>query len=162
VQGVSPCKARRAFALLPGYSAVMARYEHLPIYKASLDVAVWFEQAVAGFSRYHKYTLGTELRNQSREIVSLVAQANSERDKAPHLKQLRVKLDELLILMRIAKEARAFKRFESYQHAVTLVAGVCRQNEGWLKSVSGASTGAKARGPESGRRRRRSRSERAD
>ena len=43
----------------------MARYEHLPIYKQALDAAVHFEQVVAGFSRYHKYTLGTEIRNQS-------------------------------------------------------------------------------------------------
>ena len=27
----------------------MARYEHLPIYKQALDVAVYFERAVAGF-----------------------------------------------------------------------------------------------------------------
>ncbi len=48
---------------------VMARYEHLPIYKQSMDVAVHFEKVVAGFSRYHKYTLGTELRNKSRDVV---------------------------------------------------------------------------------------------
>jgi hypothetical protein len=29
----------------------MARYEHLPIYKQALDVAVHFEKVVAGFSR---------------------------------------------------------------------------------------------------------------
>ena len=40
----------------------MARYEHLPIYKQAMDVAVHFEKVVTGFSRYHKYTLGTELR----------------------------------------------------------------------------------------------------
>jgi hypothetical protein len=33
----------------------VARYEHLPIYKAALDVAVHFECVVAGFSLYHKY-----------------------------------------------------------------------------------------------------------
>jgi hypothetical protein len=44
----------------------MARYEHLPIYKAALDMTVHFEKLVAGFSRYHKYTLGTELRESSR------------------------------------------------------------------------------------------------
>ena len=139
----------------------MARYEHLPIYRQAMDVAIWFEQAVAGFSRYHKYTLGSELRNLSREIVSLIAQANSEADKAPHLKRLRTRLDELLILMRIAKEARAFKSFNSYQHAVTEVAKVCRQNEGWLKSVT-AAAGGDARGPEPARRQRRPRAERAD
>lgn len=47
----------------------MARYEHLPIYKQAMDVAVHFEKVVAGLSRYHKHTLGTELRNKSREVV---------------------------------------------------------------------------------------------
>lgn len=32
----------------------VARYEHLPIYKAALDAAVRFERVVTGFSRYHK------------------------------------------------------------------------------------------------------------
>jgi hypothetical protein len=51
----------------------VARYEHLPIYKQALDVAVHFEKVVAGFSRYHKYTLGTELRNQSwTPLIALV------------------------------------------------------------------------------------------
>jgi hypothetical protein len=55
----------------------MARYEHLPIYKQALDAATHFETVVAGFSRYHKYTLGTELRNKSREALALVVRANS-------------------------------------------------------------------------------------
>jgi hypothetical protein len=50
----------------------MARYEHLPIYKAALDTAVHFEKVVVGFSRYHKYTLGTELRHASRQVVEQV------------------------------------------------------------------------------------------
>jgi hypothetical protein len=50
----------------------MARYEHLPIYKKALDVAVHFEKVVAGFSRYHKYTLGSELHNQSWAVVSAI------------------------------------------------------------------------------------------
>jgi len=37
----------------------MARYEHLPICECALDLTVHFEKLVAGFSRYHKYTLGT-------------------------------------------------------------------------------------------------------
>jgi hypothetical protein len=41
----------------------MARTEHLPIYKASYDLCLYLEQVVRGFSRYHKYTLGTDLRD---------------------------------------------------------------------------------------------------
>jgi hypothetical protein len=79
----------------------MARYEHLAIYKQALDVAVHFEQVVAGFSRYHKYTLGTELRNQSRAVVAAIVKANAARDKRAPLLVLRERLDELLITVRI-------------------------------------------------------------
>ncbi len=38
----------------------MARYEHLPIYKKAMDLSIYFEKIVRNFSRYHKYTLGSE------------------------------------------------------------------------------------------------------
>lgn len=106
------------------------------LYKQAMDVAVHFEQIVAGFSRYHKYTLGTELRNTSREIVGIIIQANSARDKQPDLLRLRERLEALLVLMRLAKEVRAFKSFNAYVHAVEIVGSVPRQNEGWLRSVT--------------------------
>ncbi len=77
-----------------------------------------FEKVVAGFSRYHKYTLGSELRNKSRGIVSLIVKANSAQDKHPQLVRLREALEELLILVRIAKEAKAFKNFKYFQFAI--------------------------------------------
>jgi len=89
----------------------MARYEHLPIYKAALDAAVHFENVVAGFSRYHKYTLGTELRNASRLVVEQVIRANSARERLPELIRLRDGLERVLVLMRLAKEVKAFKSF---------------------------------------------------
>ena len=47
----------------------MARHEHLPIYKSALDMTAYFKKLVAGFSRYHNYTLGTELRKGSRALL---------------------------------------------------------------------------------------------
>ncbi|MES9905746.1 MAG: four helix bundle protein [Sedimenticola sp.] len=141
----------------------MARYEHLPIYKAAMDLAIHFEKVVAGFSRYHKYTLGTELRNSSRGVVSLITQANSAQEKGAKLEALRVHLDELLILIRLAKEVKAFKSFSAYQFTVEQVGSICRQNEGWLRSVSNGQGKGRQRGPESSRRRvRPSRRERAE
>jgi hypothetical protein len=127
----------------------MARYEHLPIYKKALDVAVHFEKVVAGFSRYHKYTLGSELRNQSRAVVTAVVKANSETNKLPALLALRDRLEELTLTVRLAKEVRAFKSFKSYQYAVEEVVSVSRQNEGWIRSLSGKVQGGQNRPPSS-------------
>jgi len=33
----------------------MAYYEHLPIYRKAIDMAVSFEEIVRNFSRYNKY-----------------------------------------------------------------------------------------------------------
>ena len=60
----------------------MARHEHLPIYKAALDMTVHFEKLVAGFSRYHKYTLGTELRQGSRAALQQVLRTNNAATRA--------------------------------------------------------------------------------
>ena len=40
----------------------MAQYEHLPIYKSAMDVAVYFEKTVKNFSRYHKLNLSSNKR----------------------------------------------------------------------------------------------------
>jgi hypothetical protein len=126
----------------------MARYEHLPIYKKAFDLAAHMEKVVAGFSRYHKYTLGTELRNRSREIVLVIIKANSSRDKTGHLMRLRNDLEELLLLIRLAKETKAFKSFNAFAYVAGEVASVSRQNEGWLKAC------ISKRGPESSGKRR--------
>ncbi len=133
----------------------MARYEHLPIYKQAMDVAVHFEKLVAGFSRYHKYSLGTELRNKSREIVAHIIRANAQQDKVPMLLALRGQLDELFILIRLAKEVQAFKSFSAYQFTVEQVASICRQNEAWLRTMMGKQGEDGQSGPEAGRRGRR-------
>ena len=47
------------------------------------------------FSRYHKYTLGSELRAKRREIVGVIIAANSRVEKLPLLLELREKLEGL-------------------------------------------------------------------
>jgi hypothetical protein len=114
----------------------MARYEHLPIYKAALDMTVHFEKLVAGFSRYHKYTLGTELREGSRAVLKQVLRANhasTASQRVVELLELRDRIDALLLALRVAKEVKAFKSFSGYLHAVEQVGLVARQNEGWFK-----------------------------
>ena len=48
---------------------IMAKYEHLPIYAKAFELVVYLESTVRHFSRYHKYTIGTRLREASWEVV---------------------------------------------------------------------------------------------
>ena len=112
----------------------MARYEHLPIYKAAMDLAVFMEQQVQGMSRYNKYALGAELRGRALNALSRVVRANATYDKAPELVELRITLEELRQLLFLARETRALASFGVYKEAMRRLEIILRQNEGWLKA----------------------------
>jgi four helix bundle protein len=111
----------------------MAQTEHLPIYKSAYDLCLYFEQVVKNFSRYHKYSLGADLRDGAREVLKLIVRANSRRDKSPILHELREELEELKVLLRLCHDVKAFPNFNSFEHAISLVTEIAKQNEGWLK-----------------------------
>jgi len=116
---------------------IMAHYEHLPIYKAAFDLSVYFEKTVRNFSRYNTYTHGCALRNISREILMLIVRANNTGNKLPVLEEIRIKLEELKTEIRICKEVKVFPNFNSFQTSVNQVVQIAKQNEGWIKSLSG-------------------------
>ena len=112
----------------------MARYEHLPIYKEAFDLALYFEKTVRSMSRYDKYTLGTDLRNLSRDVLKLIQRANSEEDRIGTLKEVRAKVEELKVVLRLARESGAIQKASSYELAAGRVVNIGRQNEGWISS----------------------------
>jgi len=110
----------------------MARYEHLPIYKEAFDLALYFEKTVRGMARYDKYTLGTDLRNLSRDVLKLIQRANSEEERSATLREIRAKVEELKVVLRLARESGAIATAKSYEFASGKVVNIGRQNEGWL------------------------------
>ena len=124
----------------------MARYEHLPIYRAAFDLAVHIERIVKNFSRYHKYTLGTELRDGSRLVLQRIIEANEavEADeRASVLEVLRREIESIKVTSRLAQESEAFASTRAYLHVAEQVVGIARQNEGWLRKAQ--KTGRKQR-----------------
>jgi hypothetical protein len=95
---------------------------------------LYLEQVVHGFSRYHKYSLGADLRDGGRRALKLIVRANARYNKAPVLLELREELEELKVLLRLGQDIKAFSRFGSFEHAIGLVVEIAKQNEGWLKS----------------------------
>jgi lipid-binding SYLF domain-containing protein len=55
-----------------------------PIYREAKNLVVLIEQVVRQFSRYHRYTLGTDLRLQAMQLLRLVHKA--WRDKSSQSK----------------------------------------------------------------------------
>jgi 23S rRNA-intervening sequence protein len=87
--------------------ARMAQTEHLPIYKRSYDLCLYLEQIVRGFSRYHKYTLGADLRDGARQVLKLIVRANARRDKAPLLLDVREEVEQLKVVLRLCHDVKA-------------------------------------------------------
>lgn len=112
----------------------MARSEHLPIYKRCYELCLYLEQVVRGFSRYHKYGLGSELRAGARRTLALVVRANGQADKVPVLLELRGECEALKVALRLGHDVQALPSFKAFEHAITLVVDIAKQNEGWLKS----------------------------
>jgi len=112
----------------------MRFHENLPIYKKALDLAIYIETIVRGFPRYHKYTIGADLRNSSRKTLLLIARANSVKDKKECLLEVRDNIEEIKTLIRISRELKVFRSFKSFECIARLTMDVARQCEGWLRS----------------------------
>ncbi len=118
----------------------MARYEHLPIFKEAYDLTVHLEKIVRNFSRYHKYTLGTDLRNKSRHILEKIVEANNAaEDREARLLELRQELESFKVITRLCQDSGAFGSTRSYLHVAERITNLARQNEGWLKKTQGKS-----------------------
>ena len=106
----------------PQTLASVAQAEHLAIYKSSYDLCLYLEQVVRNFSRYHKYSLGAELRDGARRVLKGVVRANSRRDKEPELLRLREEVEELKVLLRLCQDVKAFPNLNSFDCTLGWVA----------------------------------------
>ena len=114
----------------------MAYHKDLPIWRDAMRLAVEMEVAVRGFPHYHKYTLGTELRQAAHLICQEVAHA------ALGVPLRQQTLQRMMGAHRGAQnqratgqELRAFANFAQFQRVVELAVSVGRQSGGWLKRV---------------------------
>ncbi len=84
----------------------MAKYDQLPIYKKALELIVFLENAVRGFSRFHKCSIGERMRQTSWDVITLVVRANntSVAARRPILVALRDKVEDVNIALVVAKE----------------------------------------------------------
>lgn len=105
-----------------------------PIVRTAERLLVQMESFVRGFSRYHKYTLGSELRAQCMSMVKLCHRA--WRDKArttDYLQQLVWLIDESKLSLQLAKQLQAFRSFAQFSCIAELLIQLGKQCGGWIR-----------------------------
>ena len=97
------------------------------------DLTLHIEKVVSGFSRYNKYTLGSELRDRTRKVLEMIIRGNNTNDRLQILLDLRVELEVFKVFTRLCHESHTFKSRKSYFFIAEWITDIIGQNEGWIK-----------------------------
>lgn len=84
----------------------MANHTTLPIYKIAYDLLDVITDLAKNMPRDFKTSIGSKLRDECVDIVTLIFRANVSRDKAPHLLKLIEKQQVLELLIRLSRDKR--------------------------------------------------------
>jgi hypothetical protein len=105
---------------------MLLKSNNLPIWRDSQRLLLLVEQTVQGFTRYHKYTLGTQLREQAMWICRILQRAlNAQGKRRLNLVlKLQVVVDELKLLIQLSQELKIFRHFSQFQQLAELTVQV--------------------------------------
>jgi len=99
-------------------------------------LTVDIENAVRGFSRYQKYTLGTDLRNAAMLVVKVCNRVWRDRSRQHHwVNELIWAVDELKLTLQLASQLRAFKSFKQFEAIIRQADEVGRCAGGWKRAL---------------------------
>ncbi|OVE79376.1 hypothetical protein BVY01_02750 [bacterium I07] len=112
----------------------MAKYDELPVYKASYDLLLEIFRFTKEFNKDFKYTVGESLKKETLELITLIYRANSKADKWQTLQTAREKIEVIRLFVRLMKDLKqiSLQRFVQVNQRVE---NVSKQLTGWQKSM---------------------------
>jgi len=112
----------------------LARYDELPVYKASYDLLVDIFQFTKNFNKEYKYTVGESLKKETLELITLIYRANSRKDKFQVLQEARERIEVIRLFIRLLKDLKQInlKKFVLINKQVE---NVSKQLTGWQKKM---------------------------
>jgi len=114
----------------------MRHLNRIPIWRDAGRLLLELEQAVRGFPRYHKYTVGSELRSTALRLCQTIHRAYSRKGSRVKLvQQVSELVDDLKMQIQLARELKAFQNFAQFQRAAELAVSLGRQAGGWLRQA---------------------------
>lgn len=115
----------------------MRYLRHLPLWRDANALLLAIEQAVQHFPRYHKYSLGVDLRRQAMGVCRLIVRAYNDKPRqAQQVRRLVLAVDDLKVLLQLGKELQAFRRFDEFERVARLAVSVGRQCGGWQRRLT--------------------------
>ncbi len=112
----------------------MAKYDELPVYKASYDLLLEIFHFTKEFKREFKYTVGESLKRETLELITYIYRANCKRDKQETLQFAREKIEVIRLFVRLMKDLHqiSLKKFVQVNKQIE---NVSKQLTGWQKSI---------------------------
>jgi len=111
----------------------MAKYDELPVYKASYDLLLAIFQFTKNFSKEYKYTVGESLKKETVALITLIYRANSVERKAEVLQLAREQIEIIRLFTRLMKDLRQIN-LDKFVLVNKVVENVSKQLTGWQKS----------------------------
>ncbi len=94
------------------------------------------ERSVRHFPRYHKYTLGAEMRKQAMLVCRLINRAFMQKEsKLQSVQQLVLSINDLKLQIQLAKELQVFRNFAEFERLSVLAVQSGKQSGGWLRKL---------------------------
>jgi hypothetical protein len=117
-----------------------------PIARVAERLLLEIEQAVRAFPRYHRYTVGAELRTEAMALAVLTHRAWRDRaNQVAHVRQLVWAIDAFKLRLQLASQVRAFASFAQFEQIYRTTRELGQQAGGWRKQQSPVGQNAPAR-----------------
>jgi len=105
-----------------------------PIVRLAERLLVAIEQTVRRFARYHKYSVGADLRAQAMEVAVLAQRAWRNREhQQMWIARLSDAVDDLKLKLQLGSAIRAFPSFPQFEALSRLVKDLGKQVGGWRR-----------------------------
>ena len=106
----------------------------LTIFEKHYELTLWLYPTVSKFPKHQRFVLGQQLHSLCLAVLQDLLCAGQSLDKRPHLEQASVHLDQLRMLVRLAKDLR-FISVRQYGFAADKINEVGKMLGGWLRAT---------------------------
>lgn len=108
----------------------MARYQHLPVFQDTYDLAIEIHKRVENFPRVHRYSIGEKIKNISFDLLDLIIRANSAKNKKDDLHEAERILEKLKVYIRLTYDLKIVGQ-KGFEFLVKKMDEIGRQVNKW-------------------------------